>query len=268
MGPDDAYVLAALRGRAAYEVRPWDDPAVRWSDYDAVVVRSTWDYYQHADAFRAWIDARSADGSNTWNPPDVLSWNMDKRYLRELAERGVEIVETEWIDDGRADVAAILRRRGWDRAVAKPVVSAGAWRTVVVTRERPSIDPAGQTGSGGTMLQPFLDEIVTEGEWSLVFFGGRYSHAVVKRPAAGDYRVQLQHGGSVHPAEPPRSLVHAAERVVAAAGRDLLYARVDGVRSGGRLVVIELEALEPVLYLGTAAGSGDRFVADLLRRLR
>ena len=272
MGPDDAHLIQAMnRQHVAFTTSSWDDPETEWHTFDAVVIRSPWDYYQRPDAFRSWINARAGDGSNLWNPADALSWNMDKRYLGELEEAGVAVVETEWMHGDGAGVADVMRRRGWSRAVAKPIVSAGAWRTSVITHD--DLD-AGERhlaellASGGAMVQPFLDQIVDEGEWSLVFFGGRFSHALVKRPAAGDFRVQERHGGSVAGAEAPAGLRADAERVLEAFGRDALYARVDGVRAKDRLVLIELEVLEPVLYFGTARRSADRYVEELLRRMR
>jgi len=272
MGPDDVHLIEALRAREVeFVTRSWDDPDVDWPSFDAVVIRSPWDYYLTPDRFRAWIDARAADGSNLWNRPEVLAWNMDKRYLGELERRGVAVVETEWLHDGEAALADVMRRRGWSRAVAKPVVSAGAWRTSVVSSD--DLDTgerrlAELLASGGAMVQPFLEQIVDEGEWSLVFFGDRFSHALLKRPAVGDFRVQERHGGSVAGADAPAGLRADAERVLAAFGHDVLYARVDGVRVADRLVLIELEVLEPVLYLGTAPDSAGRFVDELTRRLR
>jgi glutathione synthase/RimK-type ligase-like ATP-grasp enzyme len=263
LGPDDRHLLTALdEAGLAWEIRRWDDPATVWNGYDAVIMRAPWDYYVRPAEFEAWLDARRRDGSRVLNPLDAIAWNMHKSYLRDLEAAGIRVVETEWVEDA-SHVAAALARRSWDHAVVKPVVSAGAWQTVSV---RPGEVPA-DLAPGPLMVQPFLDAVVGEGEWSLVYTAGRFSHALLKRPAPGDFRVQEKHGGTVRPAEPSESLLGDAERVLASAPGGLLYARVDGVRDGDRLVLLELEIFEPVLYFGTAPGSAERFVAALRDRL-
>jgi glutathione synthase/RimK-type ligase-like ATP-grasp enzyme len=263
LGPDDAHLTRALDAAGvACKAVPWDTPGEDWSSYDAAIIRATWDYFHRAGEFTDWLQARRADGTTLWNPADVLAWNMRKDYLRDLADH-VPVADTEWLAPGD-DVADALAKRGWDRAVLKPVVSAGGWRTTVVTpRDATTVE-----GADPMMLQPFLPQIVDEGEWSFVFFDNSFSHAFLKRPAAGNFLVQERHGGSVHPVQtPPPTLLASAERVLAAAPADLLYARVDGVRTGAELTLLELEVFEPVLYFGAAPGTAERFVRALLARM-
>lgn len=262
----DALAAEALRARGhAVDAVPWSDPAAGWRAYDAVVVRTTWDYWLRAEAFAAWIDAREAEGARLWNPPAVLRWNLDKRYLRELAAAGIPVLETEWVADDRETLAALLARRGWDEAVVKPAVSAGAWKTFPVTADDAAAREADfrEVAALGAMVQPFAPAIRGEGEWSFLFFRGAFSHAVLKRPAAGDFRVQEQHGGRTVLATPPDDLVAQAARVLEAAPGPTLYARVDGVVEDGRLVLMELEALEPSLFLEFAGAAG-RFADAIL----
>jgi glutathione synthase/RimK-type ligase-like ATP-grasp enzyme len=262
---DDRVAVAALAAEGAgVHAAVWDDPAVRWSDFDAVVVRSCWDYHLKTGAFRAWIDRVEASGARLWNPPGVVRWNLEKTYLADLERRGVAVVPTVWIERGaEADLAAILAREGWREAVVKPTVSLSAyetWRTSGEGQAR----LAGMLERGGAMVQPFVDEIATEGEWSLVFFGGAYSHAVVKRPAEGDFRSQSEYGATKTVATPPAHLVDDARRALAAVDGELLYARVDGVERGGRLVLMELELIDPELYFLKVPAAAPRFAAALI----
>ena len=243
----------------------WSDSRIEWRRFDAVILRSTWDYHRRAGEFRDWLDRLESDDVPVWNPVALARWNMDKRYLRDLAARGVRTVPTVWVP-GSDDVklGELMKSRGWADAVLKPVVAATSYRTVRVSRasaERQVIE------QGEAMLQPFVPQVAEEGEWSLVFLGGEYSHAVLKRPAADDFRVQEEFGGSSAVAEAPRELQESAAAVLDAVEQPWLYARVDGVRDDdGRLLLMELEMLEPLLFLAHHPHAPARF-ADAIRKV-
>src|SRR6266540_1929930 len=190
-----------------------------------------------------------------WNPPAILRWNSHKGYLRDLAARGVPVVPTRWLARGTpVELAQLLRDVGWSDAVVKPAVSAsahGTWRTSFETAGADQRRLDELLRSGDVMVQPFMSEVRDAGEWSILFLGGRFSHAVLKRPGAGagDYRVQLEFGGTAATMVPPDTLLADAEAVMAAVPGDPLYARVDGVERDGRLVLMELELIEPHLFL-------------------
>ena len=253
---------------------PWSDASARWAAYDAVIVRSCWDYFLRADEFHAWLDRLERDGARVMNDVRTLRWNADKRYLRELAERGVPIVPTWWLDRANAVSLGELRRRtGWSELVVKPTVSGGAHRT---WRADPDAAPddearlATMIGEGAVMVQPLLAEIEREGEWSLLFFAGEYSHAVLKRPRAGDFRVQHDHGGSMERVEPSVGMIAEAKRVldaIPAGAEPPLYARVDGCVVDGELLLMELEVLEPELFLRCAPHAPARLAELLVARL-
>jgi glutathione synthase/RimK-type ligase-like ATP-grasp enzyme len=196
---------------------------------------------------------------------------MNKKYLLDLAARGVPIVPTEYLAKAdRPSLRAILARRGWTEAVVKPAVAAGthgAWRTSLGAAQAGQARLAEQLGPGDVLVQPYMPEVASKGEWSLVFFGLEYSHAVLKRPAGGDFRVQEHLGGKTVAAEPGPSLVEQARRVITAVGEPLLYARVDGVERDGQFVLMELEINEPSLFLGLRDGAGRRFAEAILRFL-
>lgn len=245
------------------------DAAGDWDRYDALVIRSPWDYFERPSEFAAWIDTRDGQSPPTFNPPSVLRWNMNKHYLREMESAGIPVVETEWLARGTASIEDAMARRGWDRAVVKPTVSGGAFRTYRLSRdESVPAEAEALTETHDVMVQPFLDQIVDEGEWTFVFLGGAFVGALIKRAAPGDYRVQMQYGGtSTFVPDPPSGLVEQAAKTLAFPPGDLLYARVDGIRDGDRLVLIELEVLEPLLFFGTIPGSAQRYAAALASRL-
>ncbi len=264
--PDDLLAVAALRADGVHvEPAIWSEPTVRWADFDAVVVRSTWDYHHRAEVFRNWIDQLELTKALVWNPASVLRWNMQKTYLRDLDRAGVPVVPTLWLSKGSVvDAAALMAERRWLDAVIKPVVSATAFRTWRVSRDEAAGGEAAARlrellTTGDVMIQPFIAEIEREGEWSLMFIDGTFSHAVRKRPTAGDFRMQAEFGGTSVAEAPPPGVVGAAERVLAAAPRPWLYARVDGIDTSAGFVLLELEMLEPSLFLGTSDSAVDRF---------
>jgi glutathione synthase/RimK-type ligase-like ATP-grasp enzyme len=250
----------------------WNDPGVDWASYDLVVVRTTWDYPNKIAAFLAWAD-RVAATRTLWNPAPMLRWNTDKQYLRELAERGVPIVPTRWLPRGSThDLGAILAEERWAEAVLKPVVSAGARRTRMVGSDTLAEGQhflVEQLTQRAMMLQPYVPEVSTVGELSLLYFNGRFSHAVRKIPAAGDFRVQTEHGGRVVSVTPGATELAAGQRVLDALGSDTLYARVDLLpTSDGVLRLLELEVTEPSMFLTWDAAAPARFAEAIGERMR
>jgi glutathione synthase/RimK-type ligase-like ATP-grasp enzyme len=269
---EDTPLVPALR-RAGIDGVPlvWTDPAVDWSAHDLVIVRTTWDYPNKIAAFLAWTE-RVAAARPLWNPAPILRWNTDKRYLRELSAWGVPIVPTRWFERGSAaDLPELLADERWANAVLKPVVSAGARRTRLVA---PDTVGAGarflseQLTQRAMMVQPYVAEVSTVGELSLLYFNGRFSHAVRKIPAAGDFRVQTEHGGRVLAVQPTVAELAAGQRVLDALAEDTLYARVDLLpTSDGVLRLLELEVTEPSMFLRWDADAPDRFAAAIRERL-
>jgi aromatic-L-amino-acid decarboxylase len=266
---DDDRLAAQALGRRGIDVVPlvWSEPprgpgrACLVQDVDAVILRSTWDYHLRLGEFLEWIGTLERQGTPLWNPPGTVRRNVDKAYLLGLRERGVPVIPTIHLRRGsRASLADVLEREGWVDAVIKPAVSGGAWNT---WRTQATADDgtrfAEHLGEADLLVQPYIHDIVSEGEWSLLFFDGCYSHAVLKRPGIGEFRVQERLGGSVAPAEPDAALRAQAAAALAAANERTLYARVDGVVRDGQFHLNELELLEPSLFLGTSPGSPGRF---------
>jgi glutathione synthase/RimK-type ligase-like ATP-grasp enzyme len=254
----DFLVPALARGGAEAETPAWNDPGVDWTSFDLVMPNSTWDYHEHESEFRAWLRT-VAESSRLRNPLDLIEWNLDKRYLRELEERGVLIIPTIWAEPASvAESAAEAEARGWEELIIKPVVDLGA-RNLVRVAPAAAADMLARF-IGPTMIQPFLPTLATEGELSLVYLGGELSHTLRKLPARGDFRIQPEYGGVHEAAEASPAAREVAERAIAGAGaEDALYARVDLVTlPDGSPALIELELIEPALYLDVDPRSAER----------
>jgi hypothetical protein len=285
---DDGFAVPLIAERMERRIEgvSWDADGVEWDRYSAVLIRSTWDYHLRPDRFLAWVDSLEAKGIAVWNPAPVVRWNAEKGYLRDLERAGVPIVPTVWIPRGTVpDLSAAARRTGWERVIVKPSISAGSFRTWLAdVRDLPTMrrDLTSLLRHADALLQPFLPQVRTEGEWSFVFFSARsgtleFSHAAVKRPASGDFRVQSQHGGSVVPAEPPPALLRQVAAIAGSVERlapgPLLYARLDGVvddgthAGAGTFLLMEAELIEPRLYLGCAELAAARFAEAVANRL-
>ncbi len=267
--PDDRLLVAPL-ARLGVETCPavWDDPDQDWTRFDAVVIRSCWDYHLRPGVFLQWIERLERIGVAVWNPSEVIRWNHHKGYLDDLSGQGVEVVPTVRVPRGGGSGRWIqeLEHSGWREVVVKPLISASAhqtWRLLRPTSKVAIRQLREAARRQPLMVQPFLSEIVQRGEWSFVFLAGEYSHAVLKKPAPGDFRVQHEHGGLVRRRNPAAELVAQARSVFEALSWPVLYARVDAVELEERLVLIELELIEPHLFLAADSGAEVRFARGL-----
>jgi len=270
--PDDAHLATSLERLGIQPVVcVWNDPDVDWSTFDAVLIRTIWDYFKHHAAFLDWLDRLDRLGVPTINDSALLRWNSDKRYLLELARHGVAIIPTRLAN--AAELPDVLATMPGQQVVIKPSISGSAWHTLRGTvGDAAFAEAVMQLPREFTYLvQPFVPEIVSNGEWSLLYFAGEFSHAVIKRPAAGDYRVQGEFGGSAEPIQPNAATLAAADRALAAVaaighGR-YAYVRVDGVISADRFLVMELELIEPFLHLAVRPAAAERLAQDVAARL-
>lgn len=244
---------------------PWTahvDDASGLRDYARVLPLLAWGYHHDHDrwlqACGTWRDA----GLALANPARVLAWNSDKLYLSELALRGVAVPYTRWTDRlTQAELEHVFEQTGAAELIVKPAVSGGAWKTRRVRRG----DVVDEAEGAGMLVQPYLPTIETEGETSLLYFGGRLSHAVNKRPVDGEFRVQEEFGGLYTLlSPPPAAAVALAEQVLAAIDAPLLYARIDMVPDAdGRWLLMEAELIEPDFYLGIDPVQGAGFARAL-----
>lgn len=257
---DDRLLIPALQ-QLGVEAVPvvWDGP-VDWTDFDQVVIRSTWDYHLRPDEFLQWIDELEKAGVAVQNVPSLVRWNIEKRYLRQLSIAGVTIPPTIWIEEREVvNSDEILNQLGWSSAIVKPTVSASAYKLRRVFKDEIAVQL-----EGPAIVQQYIPEIVSCGEWSLVFLGGKYSHAVIKHPVAGDFRVQSEFGGRAARAEPRPDVVDEATRIVGSLPGRPLYARIDGIDRRGTFVLMEVELIEPELFLGLG-NAANRFAEEIAR---
>ena len=240
------------------EARDWAN-ASDLAGFDLVLPLLVWGYPFAPRQWAEAVDRWESQSVRLRNPASVLRWNSDKIYLERLAERGAPVVPTRHyarLDEGRLEEA--VRAFGTDRLVAKPRISSSAWQTI---RWSPGAPVEGGP-RGAAMVQPYLPEIERSGEISMIFFGGAFSHAISKRPQPGDFRVQPEFDGIIAACRPEPDEQESAERILAAVEEPLLYARIDLVRGlDGSPQLIELELIEPDLYLGHDEGAGARFAA-------
>jgi glutathione synthase/RimK-type ligase-like ATP-grasp enzyme len=269
---DDRLLVAALADIGIASVPAvWSDASIDWTSFDALIMRTPWDYFERVAEFRAWLDARIAERVLLCNSREILDWNFDKSYLQDLARAGVALVPTICIaENEKADIAALARARGWNEIVVKPTIAGGAYRTYRFRLEeldRYAADIAKTLEDRGVLVQPFLPEIQSGGELSLLFFDGVFSHAVCKRPKAGDYRVQFQFGGTNENVQVSEEIVTQAHICIEHAPAPTVYARVDGVVKNGSFLLMELEIFEPLMFLARHPEAPARFARAIEKRL-
>jgi glutathione synthase/RimK-type ligase-like ATP-grasp enzyme len=269
---EDGRIAAALAARGVLVDRvAWSAAGVDWGAYDLVWVRTVWDYFDHLTEFRAWL-ARAAAVAPVWNPPEVVSWNADKRYLFDLEARGVRLPPTAHLRAGvAADLAALLAERGWGEVVVKRVVTAAAAGQERFAAGRTAAAQAhldALLAGGDALVQPYLPSVASRGETSLVAVNGAIIHAVRKVPAAGEYRSQPNFGSRVVLHDPTAAERALAARALAAVGAPTLHARVDMVAlDDGAPALMELELIEPYLFLDADPAAVERLVDGVCTRL-
>lgn len=275
IGADDELAYAPLADRGwDVESVSWRSPDADWGTFDLAVIRATWDYCSHLQDFTRVLEAIDESGCRLENELDLVCWNLNKRYLFDLQKSGVPIVPTvlgRHIDS--EVVRSLFEDLGSNDLVLKPAVSGGAHNTFRVSNsgDGTAIFRAVDALQGEDYLaQAFVEQIIQEGEFSLFFFNGEYSHAIIKTPKANDFRVQEEHGGLIRPAEPGSSLMCRAVQALRALGTVPLYARVDLVRLAGNhqdFALMELELVEPALYLRMDPFSPERFARAVDTRM-
>jgi glutathione synthase/RimK-type ligase-like ATP-grasp enzyme len=257
----------AARGIAVQSVS-WRARHVDWSHFDLVVIRTPWDYQQDAAAFLQVLGGIDA-ATRLENSLSLCRWNLSKTYLRQLSGAGVPIVDTVW-GSGTPPQAQLFEKLGVEEIVIKPLVSANADHTYrldlgAFAAQHDILRDVFATRPW--MAQPFMRGIVDEGEHSLFYFDGVYSHAILKTPEPGDFRVQEEHGGFIQAVQPEASLVAVADRCMANLPEPSLYARVDLVRAADTWRVMEVELIEPSLYFPYDRSAPERFAEAIHRRI-
>ncbi len=254
-----------------HQIHPWSAPEVDWSAFTHVLIKSTWDYFDFYPEFLVWLDTLERLGVQVLNEVPTLRWNSSKTYLMEIESQGFPCIAGKILPKGSKPVLDQLHSElNADQLVVKPLVSGGAKNTLKVVRGKElgleeKIQNLLQVED--FLVQPFIPEIEQVGEYSLIFFNEKLSHAVLKTPAAADFRVQHYYGGTIQTIEPSETLLAAAQALVDRFAKNTLYARVDGVEIDGVFHVMELELIEPYLFLGLSDTAIPNYKAALSKRL-
>lgn len=266
---NDLQVVEVLKSAGtSVQPLPWDVDTAEWNSFDLVVIRSCWNYHHHPEKFKRWIDQMERQKVKMFNPLKITRWNLHKGYLKDLERQGVLLPETIWLNKGsKVTLSTVMSEKNWAKAVVKPAISATAFNTFLVSQSEADQRQQkfeGLLAEADLLIQEFITEVQEQGEWSLIFFDKKFSHAVIKQPAERDFRVQNDFGGSAKPSKPPAIVLSEAEKILALVDEPLLYARVDGVISRNRFLLMELELIEPMLFLEKENGSATAFANAMM----
>lgn len=250
---DEDAALIDFLTRKGLQVVPtiWNDANTDWSSFGVAVIKSPWDYHNHLPAFLAWLRQLAEWGVKVLNPVEIIVWNSDKHYLQHIAQKGLPVIPAAYLEKGAIFNEHFFKLFDTDKLVIKPCVSAGAQNTIRVSKNNlhEHIQQVQQfLQEQDYMVQPFVEEI-NNGEWSFLFFNGQYSHCVLKTPKQNDFRVQHSHGGSISYPAPNPVHVEQAAKYLQHLSQPTLYARVDGVIIHNTFQLMELELIEPYLFL-------------------
>ncbi|MBN4081013.1 hypothetical protein JYT44_01475 [Caldithrix abyssi] len=268
---DDQLLLNALKSRGQ-NTQPflWNDDE-SWKAYHCIVIRSCWDYHQRLSEFLDWLEKVESAGVKVINSPRIIRWNSNKRYLFDLQKQGIPIVPTIELKPGM-NLETELNTLKWEKAVVKPTVSASAYHTWLTNSENPDGDQLRLDDTfqkvDGMIAQQFLPEIKTHGEWSLLFFCGQFSHGVIKKPQAEDFRVQDEYGGKSKKENPNPSIVNQARIILDCIEEVPVYARVDGIEINNNFILMELELIEPYLYLSMESSAAKQVAGGITSQLK
>jgi len=245
----------------------WNDEQINWKNYSHAILKSPWDYFDLIEDFYEWLNLLEAKKVKLLNPIDVVRWNSNKLYLQEIEAAGLKIIPSAFIKkQENITLETFFEKFNTDKLIVKPCISGGAKNTFKVTNE--NVEEINQKlnqliQDEDFIIQPFLPEILESGEWSFIFFNGVYSHSLIKQAKPGDFRVQPAHGGTVHPQQPDEELIATAAEYVSLFAKNCLYARVDGTFVKGEFLLMELELIEPFLFLNTEPQIYDRYYQAL-----
>lgn len=245
------------------DIISWDDPRVEWESFSSLIFRSCWNYYYRFKEFLLWLSMVEKQCIKIWNPPDIVRWNVNKKYLLNLQNRGITVIPSIFIPaKSSIDISGVMEEKGWEYIVVKPAVGAASSGVISITRaeafkKQKNVQKLLQ--SNDILIQPFYDQI-REGEWSFVFIGGRFSHAVLKKPGKNEFRIHPHLGSTKYLEIPSPQLLSQVKKIYKAIGQKLLYARVDGIEIDGKFLLMEVELIEPYLFFCLYQPAADTMV--------
>ncbi|WP_395054040.1 RimK family alpha-L-glutamate ligase [Flavobacterium sp.] len=269
--PDQQLIPALAKYNITATAVIWDDKSIDWTQYDYLVFRNTWDYYEKQNQFNTWLNHIQALGIKTLNAIEIIQKNKHKFYLRDFENQGIKILPTIFIEKTNTLNLSQIIPSHWEKAVLKPAFSAGSYQTQLF--EVSQIEQINQQYQSiaqekELLLQQYMPQIVTEGETSFIFFNKQFSHSVNKKPAIGDFRIQVQFGGKYTLVHPNKDIINQAQKIVNTFPDKLLYARVDGIIINNQLHLMEVECIEPDLYFNLSENSQTNFVNALLELIQ
>ncbi|KKS96043.1 MAG: hypothetical protein UV73_C0012G0071 [Candidatus Gottesmanbacteria bacterium GW2011_GWA2_43_14] len=270
LNPGDKLLVKPVEslGHQVFAV-PWDRKATDWSSFDAVIPRSCWNYHLKFADFLSWLNSVSRSGPKILNPLEIIRWNAYKTYLFDLEKKGVEIIPSVLVKKNSPSIPEdIFYKFKSEELVIKPTVGASAFNIISVKKSELKYklkDLDRVLRHSDCLIQPLFEEIYG-GEISMVFIDKEFSHAVIKRPRKNEFRVQIELGGTEKPVKLPGEVINAGKKIIDNVAGDLLYARVDGLINKGRFILMELELIEPYLFVEFHPPSAFRF-AEALNRL-
>ncbi|GAA4346873.1 ATP-grasp domain-containing protein [Kangiella taiwanensis] len=257
-----------------YQVVPWDSD-INWSQFDACLLRTTWDYQERIDEFMSWINHVSTQ-TDLINPKSIIEWNSHKRYLKDLQQAGITIAPSEWLTQGKQyDIQALMHQHGWEKGFIKPLIGANARECLPFDNNPKGIADAQKhvdrlTPAEDLVLQPYLANVESFGETSGIFFAGQYSHGTRKVPVQGDFRVQDDYGASDFGYQLSDEELALAQKAIAFVTEKFslpLYARVDFLHhKDGAAYVNEVELIEPSLFFRHGGKDSCRLFAQSLAK--
>lgn len=259
--------------KAALKV--WDDDSVNWSEYDVIIIKSTWDYFVgKINKFYNWLSHIKSIKVPCLNHPDIIKWNADKHYLLDIEAKGLPIVPSYFIEKGELfDFDFAFQKFNSEEIVVKPCISGGAMNTLRLNKNNVQHHLSELNNwlkDQAFIVQPLKREILTEGEWSFVYFNGKFSHHLLKTGKEGEFRIQHFFGGSIASPKFNDELINAADKYIEHFAQNTLYARVDGVWSNNKFELMELELIEPYLFFFTNENSLNNYYLafqELTRKL-
>lgn len=264
---DDKLLLFLKEKGLKIEKVIWNDENINWGDYSLAILKSPWDYFDLIEDFYQWLDLLEKKNVKLLNPVSVVRWNSNKQYLKEIEVAGLKIIPSAYVNkQEKVNLEDFFSKFNTNKLIVKPCISGGAKNTFKVTTE--NVEEINQKlnqliTEEDFIIQPFLPEILESGEWSFIFFNGTYSHSLIKQAKPGDFRVQPAHGGTVHPQKPDKELIATVQQYVDSFAENCLYARVDGTFVNGEFLLMELELIEPFLFLNTEPNIYERYYEAL-----
>jgi len=267
---EDQLVKNALEKKGLKVLRTsWDNPAIDWSETTFILFRTIWDYFDRFNKFIQWLESANIK-TRMINPYKTIKWNMDKHYLDDLEKNGINTPPTLFIETGdQRSLLEIVTKTNWNEFILKPAVSGAGRHTYRIHKETIADHEAifrNLIKNEAMLLQEFQRNIITKGEVAIILIGGKFSHAILKKAKAGDFRVQDDFGGTVHDYLASAEEIAFSEAVISTCDPVPVYARVDLIWDNqNKLCVSELEMIEPELWFRKKPGAADLLADEIIK---